>query len=130
LPAIIWAGTFVMVVATDLLTGVLTGLALSLLELVPFVRKLKLRIEQQDEGDGHRISLAGTATCVSLPKASAVLEGVDRTRPVTIDMARLQGADHTFAEMLREWLERRRKAGGSVEFVGGSGKLRQQFGAA
>ena len=33
MPALIWAGTLFMVVTTDLLTGVLTGLVLSLIEL-------------------------------------------------------------------------------------------------
>ncbi|MGC8020657.1 hypothetical protein ACP3WW_23365, partial [Salmonella enterica] len=40
LPALIWAVTLVVVVAEDLLTGVLVGIALSLLELVPHVRRL------------------------------------------------------------------------------------------
>ncbi len=44
MPALIWGGTLFMVVTTDLLTGVLTGLVLSLLELVPHLRDLKLEV--------------------------------------------------------------------------------------
>ncbi|WP_044563424.1 SulP family inorganic anion transporter, partial [Azospirillum sp. B4] len=40
LPATIWAVTLVTVVGTDLLTGVLVGLGLSLIELLPQVRRL------------------------------------------------------------------------------------------
>jgi MFS superfamily sulfate permease-like transporter len=43
LPAGIWAATLVTVVATDLLTGVLVGIGLSLLELMPHMRRLRLK---------------------------------------------------------------------------------------
>jgi MFS superfamily sulfate permease-like transporter len=44
--AAIWLATLVMVVATDLLTGVLVGLGLSLLQALPALRKGPLRIER------------------------------------------------------------------------------------
>jgi len=44
LTAAIWLATMATVVAVDLLTGVLTGLALSLLQALPSLRKGRLRI--------------------------------------------------------------------------------------
>jgi hypothetical protein len=41
------------VVATDLLTGVLVGLAMSLLELVPYRRNLKLRWTRATTHESH-----------------------------------------------------------------------------
>ena len=66
--------TFVLVVATDLLTGVLVGLAMSLLELVPYRRNLKLKVdESHDEHESH-VALEGTATFLSLTKLTGALE--------------------------------------------------------
>ena len=123
LPVAIWAITLIMVVATDLLTGVLTGLALSLLELVPHLKRLKLKVDSQEAPEGQHIRFDGAATFVALPKASAALENVERDRPVTLDLAKMDHVDHTFAEMLREWLERRRRAGGEVIVLGQNDKI-------
>uniref|UniRef100_UPI003B3A82AD SulP family inorganic anion transporter n=1 Tax=Sphingomonas sp. TaxID=28214 RepID=UPI003B3A82AD len=118
LPALIWAATFVMVVATDLLTGVLVGLSLSLLELLPHARRLKLKVDSfQAEGES-RLALDGTATFVTLPKLNRALDGVPADRPFRLDLARLEAIDHTCAEMLRDWLQRRRAKGGAVELQG------------
>ena len=124
LPAIIWLATLVTVVAEDLLTGVLVGLALSLLELVPHLRRLKLRVKQRHGPERNRISLLGTATFVTLPKLAKALEEVPHDRDVTLDVGRLSAIDHTSAEMLNDWLQRRRKAGMNIDLAGDAGHLR------
>ena len=73
-----------MVVATDLLTGVLVGIGLTVLELVPNLRRLRLRVFEQQEGESHAISLDGAATFVTLPKLSATLDRVPAGAPVGI----------------------------------------------
>lgn len=118
LPALIWAVTFILVVATDLLTGVLVGLALSLVELLPFRRNLKLGLDQREEGEQTHIALAGSATFLSLAKLTSVLEGLPESRRVRLDLGGLKGMDHTTAQMLNEWLARRRKRGAEVELAG------------
>jgi len=123
LPAAIWAVTMTLVVVEDLLVGVLVGIALSLLELVPHVRRLRLKVYQAEEGEGHAISLRGAATMVSLPKLLDTLEQVPAGTPVRIDVSELSGVDHSSAEMLRDWLSRRRAAGAPVEVTGDDGKL-------
>jgi MFS superfamily sulfate permease-like transporter len=128
LPAIIWAVTLVMVVTTDLLTGVLTGLALSVLELLPHVRRLGLTMDTQQQGGAHEIALGGSATFLSLPKLSAKLEEAPVGQFIRLNMERLSHIDHTCAEMLREWIERRRRAGGNVELAGATDRLRRYVG--
>ncbi|WP_294393353.1 SulP family inorganic anion transporter [uncultured Sphingomonas sp.] len=118
LPAVIWAATFVMVVATDLLTGVLVGLGLSMLELLPHARRLGLKVDTDHAGEESRVALAGTATFVTLPKLTRALEELPNDRPLRLDLERLHAVDHTSAEMLRDWLHRRRKAGNTVELSG------------
>jgi MFS superfamily sulfate permease-like transporter len=43
-PALIWGVTFVLVVSKDLLTGVIAGMVLSLVELIPLARWWKLGV--------------------------------------------------------------------------------------
>ncbi len=118
LPAAIWAVTFVLVVATDLLTGVLVGLALSLLELLPFRRNLKLGLAERQDGETTHVTLQGSATFISLTRLNAVLEALPLTRAVRLNLDALHGMDHTTAQTLGEWLARRRKLGTPVEVSG------------
>ncbi|RJF93202.1 SulP family inorganic anion transporter [Sphingomonas cavernae] len=130
LPALIWAGTFLMVVTTDLLTGVLVGLALSLLELAPHVRRLRLRTDQRQEGETREIVLDGAATFVALPKLTALLDDIPAVGRLRLNVERLRHIDHTCAEMLDEWIRRRRDAGLAVELEGARGRLERLVTAA
>jgi len=125
LPAVVWAATLVMVVTTDLLTGVLVGIGLSLLEMLPHVRRLGLKIDETSWDNKHEVALDGTASFVSLPGLSARLEALPAGRAIVLNVERLGHIDHTCAEMLREWIDRRRNAGMEVELFGAAGRLRQ-----
>lgn len=116
LPAAIWAATFVMVVATDLLTGVLVGLGLTLIELAPNLRKLRLRIHDREIGGAEReLSLEGTATFVHLPRIAKALEQAPPQSVVRLNLERLANLDHTCAEVLAEWVRTRRRNGGRLD---------------
>ena len=122
LPAAIWAVTLILVVTEDLLTGVLVGIALSLLELVPNLRNLRLKVDRDDDAGGHNVRLSGGATFITLPRLSDTLDAVPTTGVVRLDVSRLRAMDHTCAELLKEWLVRRRASGFAVELHGASGK--------
>ena len=66
-----------------------------------------------------------TATFLNLPKLSAKLDSLPAAGLVILNVERLGHIDHTCAEMVREWVERRRKAGAPVELFGATGKMRQ-----
>lgn len=118
LPAAIWAATFVLVVATDLLTGVLVGLALSLLELLPHRRNLRLGVDKQvDDGVTH-VRLDGAATFLSLTRLNAELESLPDHHAVRLDCEAVKGMDHTTVQTLREWVGRRRMLGREVDVIG------------
>ncbi len=125
LPAVVWAATLICVVATDLLTGVLVGIGLSMLELLPHASRLRLKVEDAARADAHEVSLRGTATFLTLPRLSAKLEALPTAGLIILNVERLGHIDHTSAEMLREWVERRRGAGAPVEFFGATGRMRQ-----
>ncbi|WP_419828272.1 SulP family inorganic anion transporter [Sphingomonas sp.] len=124
LPALIWAATLVMVVAEDLLTGVLVGLGLSLIELVPHARRLRLGVEAHHHDEASDIALDGAATFVTLPRLARVLDAVPAGRTARLDVAGLVAIDHSSAEMLGEWLARRRAVGAVTEITGGATRLR------
>lgn len=116
LPAAIWAATVVMVVATDLLTGVLVGLALSLLEVLPHLRRMPLRIRRRDLPSGEtELRLEGAATFLQLPALLRALEALPPGTTVRLDAGRLAQIDHTSMEMLADWAERRAASGSPVE---------------
>ena len=127
LPVLIWAATLITVVTTDLLTGVLVGIALTTLELVPHLSRLRLGVVEADVtengADRHDITLNGTATFLTLPKLSDTLDRTPAGVPVKLDVSDLRAADHTSAEMLRDWLQRRRQSGGVVDITGARGKI-------
>lgn len=123
LPVAIWAATLTMVVATDLLTGVLVGIGLSMLELIPNLRGLRLKVDTTSDADGEAIRLQGAATFVSLPRLSDALDRVPAGTPVTLDATGLTAVDHTTAELLRDWFTRRRAGGHAVTLTGASEKV-------
>jgi MFS superfamily sulfate permease-like transporter len=123
LPAVIWGATLITVVMEDLLTGVIVGIGLSLVEVLPHVRRLRLGVDRHDNDERHAISLSGTATFLQLPKLSAALEGTPIGRPVTVDVNQLKAVDHSCAELFREWLHQRRSAGGTVTVLNDNGRL-------
>ncbi len=125
LPAAIWAVTFVLVVATDLLTGVLIGLALSVLELLPHFRRLRLKVDAEHGEDSHRINLDGAATFVMLPKLNSALDAVPADKPVHLAFDKVPVIDHTSAETLRDWVQRRRARGLRVDLSGHPDQLRK-----
>lgn len=125
LPALVWIVTLVMVVATDLLTGVLVGLALSLIELLPHYRKLRLRMQDDEHDDRREIALDGAATFLTLPRLLGKLEGLNMSQRVVLNIERLSHIDHTCAEMLRDWVKRRRNAGLEVDLKGSNPKMQQ-----
>ena len=130
LPTMVWAGTFIMVVATDLLMGVLVGMALSLLELIPHLRKPRLTIRQGGDAASTELELSGNATFVQLPRLNKVLDGMPQGERLRFICKGLSHVDHTCAEMIADWLERRRAAGVRIEIDPDGAVLHRRFAAA
>ncbi|WP_423794576.1 SulP family inorganic anion transporter [Methylobacterium durans] len=129
----IWLATMVLVVTMDLLTGVLTGLVLSLLQVVPALRKGTLRIENAaapERADVPEVRLSGAATFLQLPHLNAALERTPAGGAVRLSANDLKDIDHTCLEMIGDWASRKAASGTRVEVVGGSGALQDKLAAA
>jgi MFS superfamily sulfate permease-like transporter len=116
LPAAIWAATFATVVATDLLTDVLVGLGLSLIEVLPYLHRAGLRIRHRETTPGEmEVRLAGAATFLHLPRLLRALETMPQGQVLRLNLQRLRRADHTCLEMIAEWVGRMVSSGTRVE---------------
>jgi MFS superfamily sulfate permease-like transporter len=117
MPVAIWGVTIVGVVAVDLLTGVIAGIVLSVVESLPHLRRPVLRIRRTDNEAATELRLAGTGTFIGLPRLLSAVEAVPSDRPVRIRTRGLWHVDHTFANALREMAQRDKAAGPSVTLV-------------
>jgi MFS superfamily sulfate permease-like transporter len=109
----IYAATLVTIVATDLLTGVVLGLALALVQLLASLSRLDVHVAQRPGGDwvAH---LSGPATFVALPKLAAALERIPVGARVEVHFDHLTLVDHACVEYLQAFGERHAAAGGAV----------------
>jgi MFS superfamily sulfate permease-like transporter len=113
----IWAVTIVGVVAVDLLTGVLAGIALSIMESLPHLRRPVLRIRRRDNEATTELRLAGIGTFIGLPRLLSAVEAVPSDRSVRIRTRGLSHVDHTFASALREMAQSDKTTGPRVTLV-------------
>jgi ABC-type transporter Mla MlaB component len=75
-------------------------------------------VEEKHTDEGHHVALQGSATFLSLTKLTNRLEAVPGDRAVHLDLKDVHGIDHTTAEMLGEWIARRRRGGSAVRLSG------------
>lgn len=114
MPLVIYCATIVTIVATDLLTGVLVGVGLSLAKLVYKATHLRVRV-QPGEARAVYMELRGTATFVRLPQLTAAFERLPLDSIVHIDAEHLYYIDHACLDLLYSWDKRLRETGGSIE---------------
>ena len=100
--AVVFAGTAVAVVVTNLFEGVLIGIVLAIGKTAWDVSDIHLDI--RDHGEGPiRIRLTGNATFLRLPKVLDTLEATPRGRPVDLDLSGLRHLDHACRTALTAW---------------------------
>lgn len=104
-PVLIYFASMLTIVATDLLTGVLVGVTLSLLRLLYTVTHLEARVVE-DSGDTH-VHLSGIGTFISIPKITQALDQVrPESKAVHVHCANLRYIDHACIEVIEGWTER------------------------
>jgi len=90
--------TLVGIVTIDLLTGVLLGVAASLLRLVHTISGL--RIVREETERGLTLQLKGNATVFSLPRLARTLESLPLDKPVTLNVHKLYYLDHACMDLI------------------------------
>ncbi|WP_410641060.1 SulP family inorganic anion transporter [Amycolatopsis sp. lyj-346] len=104
--------TLAGVVGFDLLTGVLAGIALSLVLMLR--RTLWSGIHTERDGELWHVVVEGVLTFLSVPRLSRVLATVPAGAPVRLDLV-VDYLDHAAFESLHTWQHAHEAAGGTVE---------------
>ena len=110
----IYFATIVTIVATDLLTGVLTGIALSAVKLLYRFSHLDIRIVDEPGRGATVMYLNGAATFIRLPKLAAALEQVPPSTELHVHFENLQYVDHACLDLLVNWEKQHEATGGQL----------------
>jgi MFS superfamily sulfate permease-like transporter len=110
----IYFATIVTIVATDLLTGVLTGIGLSALKLLYRFSHLDIRLEDHPERGATVMHLDGAATFIRLPKLAAALEQVRPSAELHVHFEHLRYVDHACLDLLMNWEKQHEATGGQL----------------
>lgn len=109
----IYAVTLGMVVATNLLEGVIAGTVLALARLLYTLAKLEGVAVTDGEGR-IELFLRGSATFISLPKLVSILESQPPGKDVHVYIEQLSHIDHACIEQLQTWEKLYQQSGGQV----------------
>nr|WP_225737629.1 SulP family inorganic anion transporter [Dyella acidiphila] len=101
--ALIYLATTIAIVATDLLTGVLIGFALSLLRLALQSSRLKVGLDKHDQPGTALLQLDGAATFLKVPALARTLERVPPNTRLLLEVERLHHVDQACLELLADW---------------------------
>jgi MFS superfamily sulfate permease-like transporter len=113
---VIYAVTMAGVVTTDLLKGVLAGLAVAALVLFHRLTHLWVDVEHETSSGRIIVNLHGSATFMRLPKLVEVLEGVPLDQEVHVRLEGLTHVDHAALEVIATW-ERAQRGRGRVVVI-------------
>lgn len=108
----IFFATVLGIVATDLLKGVLLGLALAAARLLFAVSRLQIRVEHGEAAT--RVDLVGSATFLRLPDLNAKLAAIPPDRAVKIGFDELDYIDHASLQAIASWEKQFVARGGRV----------------
>jgi MFS superfamily sulfate permease-like transporter len=101
--ALIYLATTLSIVATDLLTGVVIGFALSLLHLALQSSRLEVGLDQHNEPGTKLLQLDGSATFLKVPALARTLERVPPNTRLLVEVDRLNNVDQACLELLTDW---------------------------
>ena len=110
----IYAATIAMIVSTDLLKGVVTGLVLSLGKLLHAFSHLSVKQEEDTAKNRIDMHFDGSATLVRLPILARALENLKPGTNVHVHLADLDYIDHACLDLLTNWEKQHKATGGTI----------------
>lgn len=107
--------TVVMIVSTDLLSGVIAGLLLSAAHLLWKFSHLEiLESPGGADGAGRSMTLLGAATFVRLPVLATALEKIPVGCQLTLDISDIDYIDRACMDLIQNWTKQHVATGGQV----------------
>lgn len=111
---LIYAATMTAIVLTDLLSGVLIGVGLTVVKQICSLGRLVVRREDDPATGSTTLHLEGTALFFRLPDLAAALEAVPTTNELRIRSDQLRYVDHACLDLLTSFAEQHSARGGKV----------------
>jgi MFS superfamily sulfate permease-like transporter len=108
-PVAIYAATVVVIVATDLLTGILVGIGLSVVKILYGLTHMHIRVSRDTAQNRIDVHVAGAATFLRMPKLVDTLDALPQGVEVHVHLDAVSYVDHACMEALGNW-ERQRAA--------------------
>lgn len=109
----VYTATMVTVIAFDVLSGIAVGVVLAIIRLVYIFSHLDIRVENEPDGE-TTVYLDGAATFIRLPQLAATLETLPADAHVHVRLDRLTYIDHAALDLLDNWSQQHRNAGGTL----------------
>ena len=106
--------TLATIIATDLLDGVLIGIALAFGKMLYDLLHLDIEMDPDPERKRVTLNLKGAATFIQLPKLARRLEGVPADWHLHVSIQELTYIDHACFDLLETWEEQHKAKGGQV----------------
>jgi MFS superfamily sulfate permease-like transporter len=110
----IYLVTIGVIVHSNLLEGVLVGLALSIFKLVYAFSHLEIRLEEDETKNRTNMYLKGAATLIRLPKLAGTLDRIRPNREIHVHFEELDYIDHACLDLLTNWERQHEATGGSL----------------
>jgi MFS superfamily sulfate permease-like transporter len=113
-PVVIYASTVIMIVATDLLTGIIVGLVLSVIKVLYALTHLGIDVKRDVARNRVDVSISGAATFIRLPKLVDTLDALPEDAAVYVHFHRLGYIDHAAMDALSSFEKQRTDRKGIV----------------
>ena len=106
--------TVIVIVAEDLLTGVVVGIVLSALKLLLTFSHLETKLIVGGPTGPTKLDLIGAATFLRLPQLAAELENVPSGAELHVNLEHLDYVDHACLDLIMNWGKQHETTGGSL----------------
>ncbi len=111
---LIYFATVIGIVAIDLLSGIMLGLAVSSIKLIWSLSHLDIQVEQESDSTRIDMRLYGSATFMGLPILAEALEDVPGGAELHMHIEYLDYIDHSCLDVISDWQRAHEKDGGRV----------------
>jgi MFS superfamily sulfate permease-like transporter len=111
---VVYLVTAAVVVAEDLLTGVLVGIGLTAVRLFWMLSRVNVRVVDEPDHRRLQVHLEGAGTFVALPKLASELASLPPGRHVHLNLDGLRFVDHAVFELLSNFQGQYATTGGVV----------------
>lgn len=99
----VYAVTALVIIATDLLMGVMVGIGFALLRLALRSARLHLNLKAGAKPNQKTLRLVGFATFLNIPWIAKILDDIEPGTELTLDIERLRHVDYAVLVLLQDW---------------------------